>query len=118
MGVSKRLADAVMRKMPKNAELHETETEFEGTVLSIHWRLNNDPERPNKYSRTIIIRLTRELLEDFPNYPESMQETAVEKFESWIDGQLSAFDPDHKHSRYQQPPRIEWAISSGDIFAQ
>ncbi len=117
MGASERLVDAIMKRMPKNAEPYVTETEFEGVVLSNHWKLNNDPTRPNKYSKTIIIRLTRELLEDFPNYPESMQTTAVERIESWIGGQLSTFDPDHQTSRYQQPPRVEWTISSGDIFA-
>ncbi len=117
MGVSERLVDAIMRHMPKNAKRYVAETEFEGAVLSIHWKLNNDPTRPNKYSKTIIIHLTRELLEDFPNYPKPMQTTAVERIESWIDRQLSTFDPDHVASRYQQPPRVEWTISSGDIFA-
>lgn len=117
MGVSKKLVDAIMKHMPKNAESYVAETDTEGAVLSIHWKLDNDPIRPNKYSKTITIHLTRELLEDFPNYPESMQSTAMERIESWISGQLSTFDPDHQASRYQQPPRVEWVISSGDIFA-
>lgn len=117
MGVSERLVAAIMKQMPDNAEPHVIETESEGAVLRIHWKLNNDPARPNKYSKTIIIRLTRELIEDFPNYPESMQTTALERIESLIGKQLSTFEPDHQATRNQQPPRVEWIVSSGAIFA-
>jgi hypothetical protein len=54
-----------MKHMPEHAERYVTETESGGVVLSVHWKLNSDPNRPNKYSKTIIIRLSRELLEDF-----------------------------------------------------
>ncbi len=47
--------------------------------LGVHWKLKNDPNRPNKYSKTIIVLLSSELLEDFPNYPQSMQDTALAK---------------------------------------
>ena len=116
MGVSNRLVDAVMKHMPSNADSYVTETEFGGAVLSVHWKLGNDPQRPNKRSKTIVIRLTRELLEDFPNYPPSMQQTAVGRIEHWIAESLKSFDPNHQMSRFQEPPTEEWVISSGDIF--
>lgn len=117
MGITKAIVEVIMKQMPQHAEHYVSETEFSGASLSVHWKLKNDPDRPNKYSKTIVIHLTPELLEDFPNYPDSMQKAGLRKIESDIRAQLNAFDPDHTASRYQNPPRVEWTISSGDLFA-
>ena len=116
MGISDKIVEAVLKQMPAHAEHYQSQSAFAGTVISIHWKLKNDPSRPNKYSKTIIVFLSSELLEDFPNYPQSMQNAALGKIEGFIRDRLKTFDPDHTHSRYEQPPTEHWKILTEDIF--
>jgi hypothetical protein len=116
MGISKKIVSVVMAQMPPNAIYDVVESEFSGAVLRVRWKLNNDPKRPNKASKTIVIFLTRELLEDFPDYPESMQETALQRIASSIRARLQTFEPDHTATRYQEPPAVHWEITTEEIF--
>ena len=116
MSVSDKIVKAVLALMPSNAEHYTTDSQFNGTVLSIHWKLNNDPKRPNKYSKTLVISLSRELLDDFPNYSQPMQDAALAKIENSIRERLKKFDPDHTHSRLEHPPIVNWTISTEEIF--
>jgi hypothetical protein len=116
MEISDKIVAVVLKQMPLHAEHYQTESTFEGIVLGVHWKLKNDPNRPNKYSKTIIIFLSCELLEDFPNYPQSMQDAALAKIENGIRDRLKTFDPNHTHSRYEQPPTVHWKISTEEIF--
>jgi hypothetical protein len=116
MGISEKIISAVMKQMPSNVQYSVTESEFSGALLYANWKLNNDPKRPNKASKTIVILLTRELLEDFPDYPEQMQEDALKRIGSSIRSRLSTFDPEHTASRYQEPPVVRWEISTEEIF--
>jgi hypothetical protein len=116
MGISDKIIAAVMAQMPSNVQYSVTESEFSGAVLHVNWKLNNDEKRPNKASKTIVVFLTRELLEDFPDYPEPMQQDALEKIGQSIRKRLATFEPDHTASRYQEPPVVRWEISTEEIF--
>jgi hypothetical protein len=50
-------------------------------VLAPALEVEQRPGPPGQLFQEVIIRFTRELLEDFPNYAESMQQTAVRKLE-------------------------------------
>lgn len=47
-------------------------------VVNVHWKLNNDPERPNKQSKTIAIKISGNAVDDFDEMPENMQEKALD----------------------------------------
>jgi hypothetical protein len=116
MGISTVIVSTVLNQMPQHASHYLTESEFDGTAISVHWKLNNDSKRPNKYSKTIVVFLSRELLDDFPNYPEPMQNAALAKIEDSIRRRLLGFNPDHSASRFEQPPTERWTISTEEIF--
>lgn len=115
MSASTTVVDEIMKHMPKDAEKYLVEN-GSGFTLSIHWKLKNDSERPNKYSKTIIIFIPQELIEDFPNYPSNLQQSALTKIGSYISGQLKVFDPNHDAPRYIQPPTETWAIPIERLF--
>ena|SRR5689334_922321 len=116
MGISQKIIAAIMEQMPKNVQYSVTESDFSGAVLHVNWKLNNDTNRPNKASKTIVIFLTRELLEDFPDYPAQMQEDALKRIGASIRSRLKTFDPEHTASRYQEPPVVRWEINTEEIF--
>lgn len=116
MKPSESIVDAIMNQMPAHADKYLSDTGVSGFVLSIHWKLNNDPKRPNKDSKTITIYIPEELLEDFPNYPPHMQQSALEKLKKFIAQKLKYFEPDHSASRYEQPPVEKWSIPLEQLF--
>lgn len=116
MTTSATIIDEIMRHMPKNSDRYVLDDGFSDIKLSIHWKLNNDPERPNKYSKTIVIIIPRELLEDFPNYPENMQSSALSNIGLYITEKQRTFNPDHDVPKYQQPPTEQWVIPVERLF--
>lgn len=115
MSASTTVVDEIMKCMPKDAEKSQVQ-HGSCLALSIYWKLKNDPERPNKYSKTIVILIPKELIDDFPNYPSNMQQSALTKLASYISNQLKAFDPNHNAPRYIQPPTEKWVITIEDLF--
>lgn len=101
--------------MPEGAEKYLTPTSG-GFVLSVHWKLKNDPDRPNKYSKTVAIAIPLELIEDFPSYPESLQSSALEKIGQHIKERLSSFDPNHNAPRGMLEPVEHLDISIARLF--
>lgn len=111
------LIETILSQMPLHAEKYITEAGGGNFALSIYWKLNNDPQRPNKYSRTIAIIIARELLEDFDGYPSDVQESSLSKVRSFISSKLKQFDPDHNHPRWAPEPIEKWTLSIDDLFS-
>lgn len=116
MGTESAIVTEIMKHMPKGAEKYLVENGSSGFVLSVHWKLKDDPERPNRYSKTIVVFISRELLEDLPNYPASMQQSALQKISSWTAAKFKAFDPSHDVPKYLQPPSEQWTIPVDRLF--
>lgn len=116
MTTGKNIIDEIMKHMPKSREMYVYNDGFSDVKLNIHWKLKNDPERPNKYSKTIVIVIPKELLEDFPYYPDHKQNSALSNISLYIKEKLNTFAPDHDAPRYQQPPTEQWVIPVENLF--
>jgi hypothetical protein len=116
MEVKQKIVETIIDCMPSHAKKYLSENELSGVTLSVHWKLDNDPDRPNKYSKTIAIHMPQEFFEDFPGYPPEMQRAALSSIVSYISGKLKDFDPDHKVPKYSQPPVEEWELPLENIF--
>lgn len=115
MSASDSVVTEIMKQMPQGAEKYLT-PEGGGFLLSVHWKLNNDPQRPNKYSKTITITIPRELIEDFPAYTNEMQSSALAMIGQHIGDRLKNFDPNHKSPRGSREPVEHWSISVEHLF--
>jgi hypothetical protein len=113
--ISDSVVSEIMKHMPQGAEKYLTPTSG-GFVLSVHWKLKNDSDRPNKYSKTVAIAIPLELIEDFPGYPENLQRSALEKIGQHIKERLSNFDPNHNTPRGMLEPVEHWDISIARLF--
>ncbi len=115
MDVKESVIGTIMKHMPNGAEHYVTPTSGD-YKLSIHWKLHTDASRPNKYSKTIVITIPQELIEDFPSYPEALQKSALEKISQHIQASLSNFDPDHDSPRGKPEPVENWDIAIERLF--
>ena len=116
MDIRDSVVGEIMKHMPKGAEKYLTPTGG-GFVLSVHWKLKNDPDRPNKYSKTVAIAIPLELIEDFPGYPENLQRSALDKIGQHIRERLNNFDPNHSAPRGVPEPVENWDISIERLFS-
>jgi hypothetical protein len=116
MSATTDVVTAIRQNMPAHAEQYLTQTDSSGAALTIHWKLGADKARPNKYSKTIVVLIPRELLEDFSNYPSNMQKVALERIRAYIGARVAPFDPNHDAPREVQPPVENWPIHTGDSF--
>ena len=93
---------------PKNARI-EIDSGND-VVLRIDWKLENDPNRPNKRSRLIRVKITEEVIEDCTD-----SKIAGSRFMEIIRFHLSVFDPDHDTPRHGSLPEEKWVISTLDV---
>jgi hypothetical protein len=96
---------------PENAKRRTTEN-----LIVIKLVLKDDPERPNKRSKTIKIEFSEEFVEDYFETKTPSKIEIDEKVKNHIKKQLSGFDPNHNASRLSNPPCVVWKISSKRFF--
>jgi len=97
--------DALVKVIEKIGDFH----------VGVSWKLNDDPERPNKMSKTILIIVSHEAAEDYSSAMSHDQEKAFERLDSFLSQKLSSFDPTHNARRNEPSPVEKWIITS-DIF--
>ncbi len=66
----------------------------------VSWKLNNDPERKNKSSKTIILIFSRETIEDFFHKNENLDSFKKQAY-SYVENKYRNLDPEHNVSRYR-----------------
>ena len=104
--IGKQLIDLVKDIFPSHAEFNNR-CEDNSFISIIHWKLNNDQNRPNKRSRIIKIKISQESIEDGYYTPQQPY-----KFQSLIKERYARFVPEHDASRDESPPMEEWLINS------
>jgi len=87
-------------------ELHEAND----PIITIDWPLRNDPHRPNKRSKQIMIVISREAIEDCQDF-----DRAGIMLKKIVENRYKDFEPDHDHSVLVSPPKEEWIISISDL---
>jgi hypothetical protein len=84
--------------------------------VGVSWPLYDDPNRPNKRSKMIAIRVSQEAAEDFAN--ASDPEAAYRRVSAFLSARLAQFDPRHNAPNYEQPPVEEWVIGLAVLFGE
>lgn len=79
-------------------------------VLRIDWKLENDPNRPNKRSRLIRVIIPEEVIDDCKDV-----KAAGSRIKKIIQDGLSVFNPDHDTDKYGSPSIEEWVLSTFDV---
>jgi hypothetical protein len=88
---------------PENAELISTDSTDE-FLVSASWKLNNDTKQPNKKSRTIVIQVPKETIDDYCNKSEIRKIHDDEKLFNQVKEFLHFFNPNHNTPAEEVPP--------------
>lgn len=85
-------------------------------LVTFWWLLNNDEQRPHKYSKRLSIVVSQDAVEDFRDAPQAVQEAALGRLRTHLQRRLAAYDPDHNAPRGAEEPTERWEVSSADFI--
>ena len=111
MSLEDRILQAIKAAMPADAEILMVPG-IESLRVDVSWKLNDDPERPSKMSKTILICVSREALQDFARASAANQGDVYNRVLAFLSAKLAQFDPQHNAPRHESPPDEKWVISS------
>lgn len=115
MGFQDEVVSVIRQVMPADAEIQVNSSTF-GFDVGVSWRLNDDPERPNKMSKTILICVSHEAAQDFTSALARDQADACSRLNSFLSQKLANFDPKHNAPRHEPPPVEQWLIDTNLLF--
>ncbi len=78
----------------------------------VRWKVETDPERPNKMSKTIFVVVPVEQARDYENKSDKQRESDDRKLREFVVSQLAKHDPDHDKPKDAIPPEVEWVAGS------
>jgi predicted RNA-binding Zn ribbon-like protein len=110
----KHFAEILEGAVPKGADIAQRERSGD-LCLFVDWRLGTDPTRPNKRSKSVLVRITRDAISDYSNSDERRRKSADHRLRTYLEDHVAAFDPEHDTPRHIPPPREEWVIGTHDI---
>ena len=111
MHLDDQILQAIKATMPASAEIRVLPG-IESLIVGVSWPLNDDPERPNKMSKTISIHVSHEAAQDFASASAANQGATYNRIQAYLQAKLAQFDPQHNVPRYESPPVEQWVISS------
>jgi hypothetical protein len=115
VGFQDEVVNAIRQIMPADAEIQVVNLTL-GFYVGVSWRLNDDPERPNKMSKTISINVSHEAAQDFTSALEHDQADAYRRLNRFLSKNLANFDPRHNAPRHESPPVEQWFIDTNLLF--
>ena len=109
------ILQAIKAAMPASAEIHVV-PESRSSNVGVSWKLSDDPERPNKMSKTISICVSHEAAQDFASASAVNQDAAYKRVSAFLLAKLAQFDPQQNASRHEAPPVEQWVINSAVVL--
>lgn len=115
MSLEEQILQVIRAAMPSDAEVQVVPGNGVFNV-GVSWKLNDDPERPNKMSKTIAICVSFEAAQDFASASATDQGAAYQRIAAFLSSKLVTFDPQHDVPKYEVPPVEQWVISSAVVL--
>ncbi len=106
------IMQAIRDTMPENTDIRVARG-IELIKYNVSWKLNNDPERPHKMSKTISICLSPQAVQEFASASPAQQESAYGRLTAFLSEKLAKFDPQHDAAKNEAAPTEQWMISPG-----
>lgn len=94
---------------PKDARFRSLPT-TDGLRFSVNWKLKNDPSRPNKRSRRVVLMISQEAVEDHEDGTPNDRNTIERRMVDLVTAQLKQFNPDHDTPYGQPEPEEQWVL--------
>lgn len=115
MSFDDQMIQAITNAMPTGAEIRVVPGV--GAInVGVSWKLNDDPERPNKMSKTISICVSHEAAQDFASASTADKNEAYERVATFLSAKLAAFNPQHNAPKHEAPPVEQWVINTDVVL--
>lgn len=105
------ILQGIKAAMPADAEISVVPG-LEALNVGVAWKLNDDPDRTNKMSKTIRICVSHEAAQDFASASQANQAGAHKRVSTFLAHKLVQFDPTHNAPKYELPPVEQWIIDT------
>ena len=115
MIIREEIFSSIRQAMPADAQM-DIIGSSSSFYVSVAWPLNDDPERPNKMSKTISIHVSHEAMQDYANTHENIYPEVRGRLQRFLREKLRAFDPSHCNPRNVPPPVERWDITTSTLF--
>ncbi|MEO8383411.1 MAG: hypothetical protein ABI779_27390 [Acidobacteriota bacterium] len=79
--------------------------------IRISWHLGDDPSRPFRRSRNIILAITEEALDILFSEDPHRRTDAEQKLAAFVADRKKTFDPSHDAPASATPPREKWPVT-------
>jgi hypothetical protein len=112
--IARHFASIVTTAFPKHADVAPTEEDGD-LCLYFDWHLRNDPERPNKRSKIILVRISREAISDYANRDNEQRTRADALLKGFLADRMTALDPEPTAPAHIVSTPEEWLIETGLI---
>lgn len=84
-------------------------------LLYASWKLNNDPKRPNKRSRTVVIEVPQNTIDDYLEKSKTRQLDDDQKLYLQVKEFIHLFNPDHDTPPDETPPEVR-LVACGSVL--
>ena len=108
--VQQQVFELIKAAMPEGSEV-DVDSEYTELDVRLSWKIGDDPERPNRRSKTIRITMIQETADDIDDATALQQAAALERIAVFLRSQFDALDPQHGSPRDQPPPMEHWVIT-------
>jgi hypothetical protein len=96
--------------LPANAWV-ESRLSNDNYIITIDWKLENDPHQPNKRSRKIEIIIKEEVIDDYLNKNKDERALSDIKMKQWISERYNQLTLDHDANTSNPRFPDKWNIS-------
>jgi hypothetical protein len=86
-------------------------------LIQIDWKLENNPQQPDKRSRKIQIIIKEEAIDDYLSKNKDDRALLDIKMKQWISERYNHFNPDHDAPTSNSISTDKWRISR-DVLSQ
>ena len=84
-------------------------------VMLVSWKLQSEPLRASRRSRTVRIVIASDALSSYAKAPSVAQTALDERLTRWLRAQISKFDPNHDAPLGVEPPPVTWRVGPEEL---
>ncbi len=106
--------NVIKNVMPKEAEIIDSNI-TSGYDFHVSWLQNDDANRPNKRSKTIVISISRETISDMESLNKEQLEGVAERLKNKMTNTLNQYDSSNNNPREMEPEVDRWIFKYEDL---
>jgi hypothetical protein len=111
-GFAQRILKLLRGRFPHDSRINHSYRDND-LEIGVSWPLHTDPDRPNKESRTVIIKIPREVIGDYLNVPDPKTRRSAERqMVVYVGNKLKTFNPEHNEPLGKTPTPEIWLVPS------